>query len=62
MSHENPVTPDTIKELVAKGFITRSVGHYYKRQCTWNNKMARLYAKEPKSWTNFSFMPKGEVT
>ncbi len=35
---------------------------WYKRQCTWNNKMARLLAKEPKPMTGFSFMPKGDVT
>lgn len=36
--------------------------YWYKRQCAWNNKMARLLAKEPKSWKDFSFMPKGEVS
>ena len=35
----------------------------YKRQCIWNNKMARLLAKEPKPLAQvLNFMPKGEVT
>ena len=51
-------TPDTIKGLVEERFI---ITRRYKRQCSWNNTMARLLAKEPKSWANFSFMPKGEV-
>ena len=62
MAHENPVTPDTIKKLAVEGFIPRGLARYYKRQCSWNNKMARLLAKEPKSWAGFTFMPKGEVT
>jgi len=33
----------------------------YKRQCVWNNKIARLLEKEPKPMTGFSFMPKGDV-
>lgn len=35
----------------------------YKRQCVWNNKMARLLAKDPKPTAQvFNFMPKGEVS
>ena len=58
----NPVTPDTIKGLIAERYITKFTALWYKRQCTWNNKMARLLAKEPKPLRGFSFMPKGEVT
>ena len=53
----NP-TPDTIQGLRAIGFIRLK---NYKRQCSWNNKMALLLARKPKSMRGFSFMPKGEV-
>ena len=32
------------------------------KQYQWNKKMVKLLAKEPKSLTGISFMPKGEVS